>query len=76
MTRGPLKGKDFVTFISDMTKHKWERGAKLLGVKTAFGDSSRSQQKEVLLSFQEDVGRQKMYEASAAAVEDDEDTGS
>ena len=69
VTRGPLKGKDYVTFLRDLTQDKWDRGARLLGMKTPFVDSDRPEQNKVLLAFLEDVVRQKMEEAAPAPVD-------
>ena len=59
-----------------MTPYKWDRGARLLGMKKPFGDSNRSEEHKVLLACLEDVVRQKMEEAAAAHVNDDGGTGS
>jgi len=69
VTRGPLKGKDYVTFLRDLTQDKWDRGARLLGMKTPFDDSDRPEQRQVWRAFLEDVVRQKMEEAAAAPVD-------
>ena len=69
VTRGPLKGEDYVTFLRDLTQDKWDRGARLLGMNTPFDDSDRPEQRKVLRASLEDVVRQKMEEAAAAPVD-------
>ena len=59
VTRGPLKGEDYVIFLRDLTQDKWDRGAILLGMNPPFDDSHKPEQRKVLLAFLEDVVHQK-----------------
>ena len=76
LTRGPLKGKDYVTFVRDMTEAKWMRGATLLGIQTSYREASRAEKKEVLMAWLEDTVREKIKEATAALGDADGGTGS
>ena len=77
MTKGPLKGKDYVSFLRDLTQERWNTGAKLLGINKPLSTSNRSEQKQVLLAYMQKVVRDKMEQASAAPCgSDGDDTSS
>lgn len=56
VTRGPLRGKEFVSFARDLSQEKWVKGAALLGHTKQWADDQRkrgdrSTMKNVLLDF-------------------------
>ena len=77
ITKGPLKGKDYVTRRSDISKEKWIAGAACLGETKQWAEqqakrADRSMAKKVLLAYLTDMVEKRIKEAEqcfpAAAI--------